>query len=307
MDKTGFKVDERNSDSGLSDLETAEYTIAGVPLKEVQNAMLKILSRFITICEKYGLRYYLAGGTLLGAVRHSGFIPWDDDVDVIMPRKDYERFLELAEKEDPRFELVTFKNDPKYKALYAKYIDSETTVIGQETPGTRLGLWIDIFPLDNAPVSFCQKIKFYFGKRIYDSYDERSNHNLLSRWKKHPVVFPLKRITAFLLFRNWTLKEVLTKKESLFKSLCMQKTGYVCNYSKRQIVMPQSVFGEGKTAKFESLTAVVPDRYEVWLQKLYGPDYMQVPALEVPKKFHSSEMEFIDLRKPYREYLGEKK
>ena len=120
-------------------------------MNALQEKQLNILKYFIKVCEKHNLQYFLVGGSTLGAIRHKGFIPWDDDIDVGMPRKDYDKFVELqSEFEGTPYFIQTFKTDPCYIYNYGKLRDSSTTFIENTFKQHRInhGVWIDIFPID---------------------------------------------------------------------------------------------------------------------------------------------------------------
>lgn len=119
-------------------------------LRQLQKTELSILKRFKQICDKHHLRYYLYGGTLLGAVRHEGFIPWDDDVDVCMPYSDYEIFLNVAKKElGEDYFLQTSESDKHFVAPFAKIRLNNSTFLDSKFAKRHInhGIWIDIFPL----------------------------------------------------------------------------------------------------------------------------------------------------------------
>ena len=119
-------------------------------IKERWNTtILGILRELISICERHGLHYYCCAGTAIGAVRHHGIIPWDDDIDVIMPRPDYDRLLEIAQQEDfGQYELITPYNNPAYPLYFAKLSDRTTTLVEERERPCVIGLFVDIFPLD---------------------------------------------------------------------------------------------------------------------------------------------------------------
>jgi len=140
-------------------------------LDEIHAAELNLLLHFSEFCKKHNLRYRLTAGTLLGAIRHKGFIPWDDDIDICMPRPDYERFLQIYD--DENFLLKSSSNVANFPFAFAKLINTKIFVkrkFYSEKIEAKFGLdalWIDIFPIDGAPKNdeelkkICKKITFY--------------------------------------------------------------------------------------------------------------------------------------------------
>ena len=117
--------------------------------KEWNAKILDILKALTRICEDHGLTFYCCAGTAIGAVRHHGIIPWDDDIDVIMPRPDYDRLLEIAKKEDfGKYELVTPYDNEAYPLYFSKLSDKTTTLVEERERPCVIGLFVDIFPLD---------------------------------------------------------------------------------------------------------------------------------------------------------------
>lgn len=121
--------------------------------REIQLYELDILYKFVEICEEYNLRYYLSGGTLLGAIRHKGFIPWDDDIDLAMPRKDFMRLAELSKTfTDEKYEFFFFSQDGGYLLPYGKLVNKKTFIDSQFSEEEVLKhLWVDIMPMDGLP------------------------------------------------------------------------------------------------------------------------------------------------------------
>ena len=121
--------------------------------EEYKKVLLSILTRIDSICRENGLKYMLAYGTLLGAVRHKGFIPWDDDIDLLLPRKDYETLRSVAKSFNTKeWKLLSYSNEPRFLLPFMKYCNKHTIVTPPRfNTGFVYGLSIDIFPLDYAP------------------------------------------------------------------------------------------------------------------------------------------------------------
>lgn len=140
--------------------------------KEIQNIELNILLEFSKFCNENKLRYYLVGGTLLGAIRHKGFIPWDDDIDVCMPRPDYELFISNFHSDNSCLKLCCNKFG-NLKAPFAKLKDTRTIVVNDILVNDNdidTNLWIDIFPVDGLPDSECNRKKHIKKQVLYDSF-----------------------------------------------------------------------------------------------------------------------------------------
>lgn len=148
-----------------------DYSKGGIgpcTLKEAQAIMLSILKEVDRICEKHGIKYFLEGGTLLGAIRHEGFIPWDDDLDISMLREDYERFIQVASKElSDEFFLQTMETDPYYNIyhipLKVRHNGSIFIEDQEDKEKYHNGIYIDIFPIDRVPES---RLKYIFQSKL---------------------------------------------------------------------------------------------------------------------------------------------
>ena len=122
-------------------------------LKDVQEISYEILKEFKDFCNTNGLRYYLAYGTLIGAIRHKGFIPWDDDIDVFMPRPDYEKLLQLY-TDNANYQLYSPRKQKNYYCCYMKLVDANTYHFMPDGSVCQRGIDIDIFALDGQPEEF---------------------------------------------------------------------------------------------------------------------------------------------------------
>ena len=128
--------------------------IMSYTISEIQKIDLELLKQFLKICDKHNLKYYIIGGTLLGAIRHKNFIPWDDDIDVAMPRKDFDIFLKVANNElKDNYKLSTYFNNKEHRYYLPKLVDLNTTIMEKryEKINKETHVFIDIFPIDGTP------------------------------------------------------------------------------------------------------------------------------------------------------------
>lgn len=253
---------------------------------------LDIVKAVVKICDKHGLTYYMLGGTMLGAVRHKGFIPWDDDIDLGMPRDDYEKLLKIAPTELPKeLKVVNYRNTPNYQYYITRILDTETKVIeeriGNENKYTNAS--IDIFPIDGTPNNSLLR-KIYFFRVLY-------HRALMSLCYKDSIDRKRKRGFAekILLFvmEHLPVEKITTpykqkcKIDKLLRKQSVSKSDYIGNimgaYRTREIV-PKEFYGSGKMYQFEDVELRGLEQYDNYLKYTYG-DYMALPP-EDKRKTH---------------------
>ncbi|MBP5561248.1 MAG: LicD family protein [Muribaculaceae bacterium] len=132
-------------------------------LRQVQMGILDTVAQF---CDTHGLVYFLSSGTLLGAVRHGGYIPWDDDIDLYMPRESYDRFLDSFHDDSGTYAVLQPGADKRYYYTFAKVVDTRTTLIEDEVSGYEIGIYIDIFPVDGAPEDMHEREQLFKRKKL---------------------------------------------------------------------------------------------------------------------------------------------
>lgn len=253
---------------------------------------MDIVKEVVRICDAHGFKYYMLGGTMLGAVRHQGFIPWDDDIDLGMPRDDYEAFLEIADKELPEhLRVVNYRNDPAYQYYITRVQDTQTSVveerIGNDSKYTCAS--IDIFPIDGTPNNPIAR-KIYFFRVLYhralmslcykDSIDrkrKRGKKEKLLLWVMEHL--PVEKLT--------TPYKQKCKIDKLLRSQKVAGSAYIGNimgaYRTREIV-PADYYGEGAYYPFEDMQLRGMAKAEEYLTFTYG-DYMKLPP-EDQRKTH---------------------
>ena len=260
---------------------------------EWNGKLVDILQAFINICKEYDLHYFCCGGTAIGAVRHHGIIPWDDDIDLLMPRPDYDRLIELSKTEDfGKYEILSPLKDKSYPYYFAKIVDRETTLIEEKERPCVIGLFVDIFPLDGTSddIQEAHRIKDRYAK-LLNRLNAISTHNtfwdylsLLKR-KKEWGRFTIK--TAAYFFRPIIRQRLIKEMERLSRLYDYDKAKIVQVYSGsygHKEAFPKEWLGKGKSFPFEGTTVVLPEEYDKYLRNFFG-DYMQLPPKE-QRVFH---------------------
>lgn len=253
-------------------------------LKAIQQAELNILKEFIRICEKHGLRYYLVEGSMLGAVRHEGMIPWDDDIDVALFREDYERFLQVAQQELPHpYQCRNFALTEGYMDYITQLVDTTTLI---ESPYRRevevKPLWVDIFVIDGMPekglAAKLHKFKLLYRKLLLMWSD--LDHFVVQRANR-PLYEKILIRVGDLCHTSAVLstEKQLRKMDAAMRRCSPKDTGMTVNFMseyKWRTVFPAGYYGEGRMVHFEDFTARIPNQAEKILTAIYG-DYMQLP------------------------------
>lgn len=264
-------------------------------IRTLQLRLLKILSIFDQTCHKHGLRYYLEDGTLLGAVRHGGFIPWDDDIDIMMPRPDYERFILHSHEWLPEpYEFVCFENDPRYPLQFGKVQDASTTLIERPHLYYLGGAYIDIFPIDGVPDTEKEQ-------RAHDRRYHRLKSLLYMTWRdpyKHghgpSSWWPL------LLRKIYPPHKVQKMMKAHSLKYSFDKSRYVANLfdNMRGILDREKELGSGTPIIFEGEKFISVADTHTHLTRLFG-DYMTPPP---PEDIEQHNFFYLDLDRPYRNF-----
>lgn len=271
-------------------------------MNDLQKKELEILKVFIDICEKLDLTYYLVCGSALGAVKYQGFIPWDDDVDVALPREDYEVFLEKAPAMVPEYLfLQNYRTDPAFPKIFSKLRDSRTTYIETDYQGLDMnhGVFIDVFALDGYP---CNSSDVSLFEKRKKNYLRLTSCSLLPSGSVKSRV--LRRVLRLFGFHRQTARH-LAAYEAMIRA-CGQSDVY-CNYGNFRGAMektPKEIYGEGIDAIFEGLHVRVPSQYDTYLREKYG-DYTLDPPMEEQVGHHYYAV--MDLSLPYKSYMRDPK
>ena len=272
--------------------------IKGEDFRKMQLTELDMLVEFDKVCRKYNINYVLFGGSLLGAVRHQGYIPWDDDADIGMLREDYETFKKHKDEMNPN--ICFFQDhdtDPEYRWEYGKLRRTGSTYIrvGQEHLKCKTGIFVDVFPMDDIPLSIVgqifQDLHCYCLRKIL--WSEVAKENTVGFWK---VWFTLlSKIPVDFAFHGYKKYSKKSRNSSLNRVRCLgfPATGmlYKKNPLSERYGMPKSWFTDRAEYMFEEKKLYSSKDYDTVLKYIYG-DYMKLPP-EDQREPHSPCSEIV--------------
>lgn len=260
----------------------------------IKNELLDILDYFDKVCKENNLNYYLGGGTLLGSIRHNGIIPWDDDIDVYMPREDYEKLLKLKIDNDT-FWLDSYKSNKNNWYPFSKIRNKKTEYLESEAKGYKgqQGMWIDIFPIDNT-----KNNKFSFlktRKKIIKNCRKILSNKCYKSIKDYD---DLKRKIYYIISALIPRKIVIYIREFMMKCENNQHNKYLISFGSRykiekQLHLKEKIFPLEKHL-YENKMYPVPKDYDYVLTKIYGEDYMKLPPKEKRVTHHPLKVKFSD-------------
>ena len=267
--------------------------MATYDIQPLQLRILDILVAFDKVCREHNLRYYLWAGTMLGAVRHGGFIPWDDDLDIAMPRRDYDMLMQNAAVWMPQpMEVVSYETDPEnYPLPFAKIQDASTTLIERMHLSYLGGIYMDVFPLDGMPQSkIRQRLHFiryqWLKKALYFVHRDPYRHGHgPSSW------LPL------LCRKIYTMQELQEKLRDMQRKYDYDASDLIVDHDDGlKGVMPKILLGNPTEVLFEGKTVMGVAEADKYLKQKYG-DYMTIPDGDHQRQhnFH-----LLDLTKGYK-------
>ncbi len=248
-------------------------------LRQIQMGILDEVHRF---CEAHGLRYFLSSGTLIGAVRHKGYIPWDDDIDIYMPRKDYEQFLKMFTDKEGTYRVINPATEPHYYYTFAKVVDQRTRMVEKETEGYEIGVYMDIFPVDFVSDNLQERERIFKQKKLLYKI----------RRCKISQSNPLQSKLAYLVYKHWPLSVKQIEKRIRRLIVLDHPTSTVCNMTEAgpsiKGCFPAEDLASTVDIEFEGKQYKTMVGYKDYLERTYG-DYMTLPPVEqrVTHKFEA--------------------
>lgn len=248
-------------------------------LPQVKQLELLLLEEVADFCEKNDIQYFLCYGSLLGAIRHKGFIPWDDDIDLGMTRENYDKFIRLYHSE--RYKLCATELDEPFNFPFIKIYDTHTVHKGITDFGGAMGVWIDIFPIDKLPADDA-KAKKFVKKQVLRQYliTAATARDIQNRKLSSKLVIYATRVWKKLFFvKNVNISKKCIKAAQRYNGEQTDKMACVVwGYGLREIC-PSKTFDRTVFAPFEHLNLRILEDYETYLSTVYG-DYMQLPPEE---------------------------
>lgn len=266
-------------------------------LRALQLVQLGIMDDIHRVCVEHNLRYYFIGGSALGAIRHKGFIPWDVDIDIAMPRSDYDAFVDTYSKElHPRFACLSYKTVKKWWCPHAIVIMKNTKIIdrngSRQTDLRPHEIFVDILPLDVCPE--CETLQKRQASRLI----------MVKKIKNRKAAWIYKDNSFFKRFMKNTIKLILApfswrflnawQQRIMTKYNATSKSGIWCSmvshYGYKKLSMPKEIFGTPTLVPFEDRQFYVPEKVIDYLTRIFG-DYKSLPSVEAQQ----AQMEtFID-------------
>ena len=256
-------------------------------IEEAKKIELDILDFIDSFCKEHGINYCINYGTLIGAIRHKGFIPWDDDIDLSMTRENYERFIQLFSEKQSRYQMLSLETDDQYFNNFIKIVDPTTKII--DTRNTKTydsGVFIDIFPMDT-----------FNDTKVVDICYKLESFKLLSFSKHKNIVYgdsklkDLIRTLFWLLLRPVSPRFFANQIEKQIQKYRVENGKYIAfipSKAKEKEIFPRDMFDELIETPFEHLVLPAPKRFDVVLKQFYD-DYMTVPPKEKQIYIHEFE------------------
>lgn len=253
-------------------------------IDDLRQVQLEILSEVADFCKENNIKYWIDCGTLLGAVRHKGYIPWDDDLDIGMLRDDYDLFSRLFNRNNNKYQFKCIESDPTFHLAHGKVLDTSTVLYEPDENGYKSAINIDIFVYDNAPDD---------DALVKDMYDRRDRHRKhfniqTAHTKPSGNIFRRALVYSYRFAHQVFPKDYFIKRmvenSKRFVNVETNRVGNFTSYSR--IICDKKVFSDFIDVEFEGKMFKAPVGYDEWLRSFYG-DYMRLPPEEKRVSHHS--------------------
>lgn len=265
--------------------------------RDIQLLELEALRDLKKLCDEHKIKFYLRGGSVMGAVKYGGFVPWDDDVDIAIPRGQFNKLIELSQTNwSEKFEIISYKYQEHAGCYFPRVFLKKEFLQEYNIPeNNRNGLSvIDILPLDGAPSNWLWR-QFYFAHVYYlRIMGSLTTKNLIGH-KLHRRLL-LRFLYLFGVDKRYSQNDIYEKLDALYSKNTIEKSSYIGTitgslYIKE--IFPKEVWGTGEKVAFETEEFIIPTQYDTYLRKLYGNDYLTTEPSDKDKnwKKHIKELE----------------
>lgn len=258
-----------------------------IEVEELKRIQLDILKHIDEFCQKNELTYFISGGTLIGAVRHKGFIPWDDDIDIMMKREDYDKLIKLYPVQDKsEYNLYSFELDKKFPYPYAKMDDNRTVFDEEITDSYNMGVNIDIFPIDTISDDVnIQKALVRRNKRWIQLITLKRVPLKRGRSFLKNVVLAMTHMITALIPYSFIVSKIINNAKKVKCEESSHQGCLVWGYGLKEIIN-KSVLADSVRLPFENCIFSAPKGYDTYLKALFG-NYMELPPIEKRQTHHS--------------------
>lgn len=253
---------------------------------ELKKIQIGILSQVHNFCEEHEIQYWLDCGTLLGAVRHGGYIPWDDDIDIGMLRDDYDKFMNEFNLENNRYRFECYEKNKDFLYMSGKVLDTNTILYEPDKNGNKIAVNIDVFVYDNAP-DCDKKLQRMYDKRdvLRRMHQQRNSKHRIEGSLVRRLMGSTVRFFTKLFPRDYFIRAIIKNSQKY----CKKETGRVGNFvSYARIACDKKIVSETVEIGFEEYKFKAPKGYVDWLTAFYG-DYMVLPPKEKQVGHHMFE------------------
>ena len=255
-----------------------------INIDELKKIQIEILEKVADFCEGKGINYWIDCGTLLGAIRHKGYIPWDDDIDIGMLRADYDKFSKLFNLENDKYKFISYETDPSFYLPHGKICDTSTVLYEPDENGHKLAVNIDLFVYDNAPDDDNEVKKMFDARdKLRKIYNIKYDHINL---KKHFIKGLLKYVRKYIyiiLYKTNTIDNMIQNSKK-YIACDTKRVGNFTSFSRT--VCNKRVFNGFVDVLFEGRYYKAPAGYDEWLRSFYG-NYMKLPPINKRVSHHS--------------------